>query len=784
MKNKYMITLRNLTRNKLFSTINIVGLSIGMAAALLLLLWIRNEVSYDRFYPKADYLYKVMNRIEQKGEIGVNSGVFSNPETDLKEDYPEIKSLSRMRQRWDLLTYGENSVGVLGRFVDPDFLTMFEFPFVSGNAEAAMPNPGSIVISQDKATILFGAEDPMGKVVLLNNDEPYTVTGVVKNLPINTQFRFDFLIPWTEVARNGQKWGGPIEVFVELRENASQEEVETKMKDFYTRRNIGSDEVTLEPFLHSVKKWHLYGNFVNGKNVGSGIETVRIIILLTVLILLIACINFTTMSVARSENRSKEVGMRKIAGSGKGLLVMQFIGEAVVVSFIAGILAIVLAHLSLPWFNGLMNAKLFMPYATTWFWLGILSLVFLTGVLAGSYPAFILSSLPPLQTIKKTSKRSNNPISFRKALIVFQFCISLMLIVYTMVVYKQLNHAQNRDLGYTKDNVVYYNMRGNLNDPSTYTVFRDEMLNTGVVQDICLANMPFTHAWETYSVSWPEKDPELNITAVGFSTNGKLATLVDIPFIEGRDFDFETYASDKDACIINEALLKLTGYTDPLNKSITLFKKDFRIIGVIKDFVLESPYNPVRPLIMLPPFTNNLRVMDIRYKPGTNMADNLKISEPIFNKFNSPFSFEFITVEEQHVKKFANEKSIGQLASSSAIIAIILSCLGLFALAAYTAEKRTKEIAVRKVNGSTIFEIVVLLIRDFLYLVGIAAVIAIPIVWYISRQWLDKYAYRTSLDWWIFAGAVLLIAVIAILSVGGQAYRAAKANPVDSLNKE
>ena len=776
--------LRNLGRNKLFSTINIVGLSIGMAASLMLLLWIKNEVSYDRFYPKADRLYKVMGRMERDGDINVFPSIPVNLSADLKEGYPDIESVARIRRRYAALSRDEVNATLLGHFIDPEFLLMFDIPFVSGDAHTAMCNISSIVLSAQKAKLFFGESDPIGKEILLDNDELYTVTGIMKDRPINSEFRFDYLIPWRDGAENSGRYGGPNELMIELRSGVSQAAFEEKIKDFFMERIPLQEGMTVSLFLYSVKRWHLFGTFENGISVGGRIEMVRNITLLVTFILLLACINFTTLSTARSETRSREVGMRKMLGSGKGRLIFQFLGESLVISFISGLLSIMIAHLCLSWFNTLMGSQLYMPYAQGWFWSGIVALMVVTGVLAGSYPAFFLSAMPSLMTIKKNVTPARSPINFRKALVVFQFALSLVLITYTLVVYKQLRYAQHRELGYSKENLVYLNIRGDI--AQKYAIFKDEVMKTGVVEDVCLTNMPFTHAWESYGISWEEKDPNLQTGAVTFMTNGKLATMGRMQFIDGRDFDIENFASDARGCVINEALWRETGYDQPIGRPISLLGNDFQIIGVIKDFILESPYEPVKPLIMI--FMNylspNLRVMKIRYKDGTNMTENLAITEPIFNEINPSFDFECIAIDWMYARKFTNEQDMGKLTGSSALLSVVIMCLGLFALAIYMAEKRTKEISLRKINGATTFEMVLLLVKDFLWLVTVSAVIAVPVSWWLSRRWLDKFTYRTGLEWWVFAGTVLVIAVVALLSVGAQSYRAANANPANSIKTE
>ena len=786
MKNNYLLpALRNVARNKLFSIINIVGLSIGMAATLLMLLWIVNEVSYDRFYTKSDRVYRLMSRFEQKGEIKTTNSFSPDLLPVLKEKYPEIEAATSYFLHYPLITHKEHTKIYTARYVNPDFFSMFDFPFIYGNTETAMLNTQSAVITESMATSVFGFEDPMGKELILDGSEVFTVAGVLKDLPINTELQFEILLPFSD-ATNGKGAAQSPMAMIELRKGVSQNEVDEKIKDFF-RPYLSEEEqqnLKYELFLHPIVKWHLYSNFENGKNVGGKIETVHMIAFLAAFILLTACVNFTTLSTASSEKRAREVGMRKVVGGGKAQLVGQFLGESVMLAFIAGLLAILLAHLFLPWFNTLMGTKLFMPYAASWFWLGMAIFILITGCLAGCYPAFFLSSLPAMQTVKRVAKPSHMKITPRKVLVVFQFSISLLLIIYTSVVNKQLKYAQDRNPGYDKEGLVYFNMRGDLKNPGTYQLFRDEMIANRIAEDVCRTNMPFTSVWGMGRPSWQGKDPEVDTRSIVFCTDGRLATFAGMEMMLGRDFEFDTYAADSSACVINESFLRMTGFTEPLGQIVNVWGTDLHVVGVFRDFIIESPYSPIQPMLISGKQLDDLRVMNIRFNRTLPISEAMASTEQIFKKYNSPIPFDVHFLDYMYERKFSNEQRTSNLSNSASVLAIFISCLGLFALATYMAEKRTKEIAVRKVNGSTIFEIIVLLIKDFLALVAIAAVIAIPIAWYISRQWLDKYAYRTSLDWWLFAGVVLLVAIIAILSVGGQAYKAAKVNPVDSLNRE
>ncbi len=785
IKNYFKVAVRNLLRNKGFSFINISGLAIGMASAILIFLWIQNEISYDRFHSKKNRLYEIWSN-----DI-VNNSIRSLTYTPeimapvLKKDYPEIEQASRISGNRNLLfSIGDKNLQVPGTMVDADFLTMFSFPLVKGNTGTVFNNPYSIVLTQKLAHKLFGDENPIGKIIRIEKSDNFTVTGVLKDLPNNTAFNFEYLLSYELATKNkwiDEDWTNiGVMTFVSLKPNASLAVINSKIKNVIPKYSGGRAKT--EEFLYPVSKLRLYSQFENGKVIGGRIRIVRTFGIIAIFILLIACINFMNLSTARSEKRAKEVGIRKVAGALKKSLIAQFLGESVLIAFIAGVFAIIIVQFCLPSFSELTKKQLFIDYSNMYFWLAGMGFILFTGILAGSYPAFFLSAFKPILVLKGAFKKINALVTPRKVLVVVQFTFAIALIICTIVVERQIKYAQRRETGYDKNNLGYVYAQGDIG--KNYELVKNELLGSGTAIAVSRTQAPLTQNWSSgISMKWQGKDPNAKIQINRYSEDGDLVKTAGMRLTLGRDVDIKNYPSDSTACLISESAAKVMGFKNPIGQIIFDDHVEWHVVGVTKDFILESPYEPIKPfMIKGPKYDGN--VIHIKLNSANATAQNLASAEKIFKQYNPAYPFEFHFIDEEYAQKFSDEQLIGTLASLFALLTIFISCLGLFGLATYMAENRIKEIGVRKVLGASIANITVLLSKDFLKLVVIALSIASPVAWFFMNKWLKDYNYRVNISWWIFFVAGLLAIIIALITVSFQSIKAAIANPVKSLRTE
>ena len=784
-KNYFKTAWRSILRSKGFSFINISGLAIGMASAILIFLWIQNEISYDRFHTNLNKLYEVWGNDVYNGEIQSETATPEIMAPVLKNDVPEIDKVSRISWGEDyLLSINDKKLKAHGNLVDPDFLTMFSYPLLQGNVHTVLSDPYSIVLTEKLAKNIFGNDDAIGKVIKVDNDENYKVTGVLKNLPNNTQFNFDYLMSYEHKSMKGyidSDWTDvSIRTFVMLKPHTSFDAANAKIKNVIVQHS-GNRAKTTE-FLYPVSRLRLYSDFKNGKPVGGLIERVQIFSLIALLILLIACINFMNLSTASSEKRAKEVGVRKVIGAGKKSLIGQFLAESIFITFISGALATIIVQLCLPAFNQLVQKQLFINYTSIYSWLAALCFILFTGILAGSYPAFFLSAFKPIAVLKGTFKKINASVSPRKVLVVLQFTFAIALIICTMIIEQQIKYAQQRETGYNKKNLGYVFIQGDIN--KNYELIKNALLSSGVATSISKTQAPLTQNWSSgISMNWQGKDPNTKIQINRYTEDGDLVKTAGMTLVEGRDIDLKNFPSDSTACLISEAAVKAMGFKNPIGQIIFDDPVNWHVVGVIKDFILESPYQSIKPFMVKgPKYGGN--VIYIRFNSAGITAQNMAKAEKIFRQYNPAYPFEFHFADEEYAQKFTDEKLTETLASLFASLTIFISCLGLFGLAMYMATNRIKEIGVRKVLGASITNITLLLSKDFVKLVAISIVIASPIAWWAMHQWLQTYDYRISISWWIFLVAGVVAILIALLTVSFQAIKAAVANPVESLRSE
>jgi ABC-type antimicrobial peptide transport system permease subunit len=791
LKNYFIIAWRNLLKSKAYSAINILGLSIGMAVALLIGLWIWDELSYDHYHKNHKQLAQVMTTQTFNGEMGTGPAVSMPLGNELRTKYAsDFKNVSMASWNFGhILAYGEKKISTEGMWVEPNFPSMFSLHMLKGSINA-LNNPSGILLSSTVAKSLFGDADPMNKVIKLDNKDVYSVVGIYADLPRNTTLNDTrILLPWSKYITT-EKWlvnaatqwnNHSWQCFVQLNEPVDMNKVSTKIrKASMIHKNAatdGEEELVLKP----MDDWRLRSEFKNGKQAGGRIQYVWLFGIIGVFVLLLACINFMNLSTARSEKRAKEVGIRKAIGSLMQQLVQQFLCESLVISFIAMVVSIGLVLLMLLFFNTLADKDMSIPWGNPWFWLCMLVFTFFTGIIAGSYPAFYLSRFNPVSVLKGTFRLGRFASLPRKILVVVQFTVSITLVIGTIIVFRQIQFAKNRPVGYTREGLITIDM----NTPDLYghyDAIRNDLLATGVVENMAESSSPSTGVWSNQiGFSWAGKDPSSLPLFGTIGVTQDFGKTIGWQVKEGRDFSRDF--ADSASIILNEAGVKLTNLKNIVGQIIVKDSVKYTVVGVVKDMVMESPYQPVQPTVF---FMNPswVSVITIRVKPTVAMNAALPKIEAVFKKFDPGAPFDYKFTDEMYARKFSDEQRIGNLATFFAALAIFISCLGLFGLASFVAEQRTKEIGVRKVLGASVFNLWQMLSVDFLKLVILSAIIAIPIAWVGLHQWLQKYEYRTSVSWWIFIVAILGSIVITIITVSFQAIKAAIANPVKSLRTE
>ncbi|KSA13249.1 ABC transporter permease [Maribacter dokdonensis] len=780
IKNYLKIAWRNLWKNKGYSMLNIFGLAIGITCAAMILLWVEDEVGYDANFDKQDVVYYVPTNQQYEGEWRTFHSTPGPLAEVLKEEVPGIVGAARTKEEDFLFQVGETAINKNGRYADADFLSMFSLSFVEGNLETAFDDVDAIVISQETATQLFGKNiSAINKVIKINNEESYIVSGVYEDLPHNVTYSFDWVVPFDHFAKDNE-WVNEYDrnfadTFVELSPEANFDVVNNKVKAILPMKT--EDDETIA-FLFSMKDWHLRSAFEGGKNIGGQITYVRLFSLIALIILLIACINFMNLATARSEKRANEVGVRKVLGSGRKGLISQFMAEAIITAGLSAVLSVLLLKLLVPQFNTMIGKQLALNLVNPTHLLTLLGITLICGLVAGWYPAFYLSSFKPVDVLKGARRSKGSASMIRKGLVATQFVVSIVFIISTIIVYQQVQYVKGRDLGYNKENLVKIPVNGDM--IKNFKPIEEDMKASGRIESIGFINSDILSGGNnTSGLSWQggvDTEDVLvsvrDITVDFFNTTG-------MKIIEGRGFS-NNPAQDSVNIIVSESFAKLMGSGSAIGKTI---EEDYPVIGVVKDYVYGDMYGSSDPVIFFND-PSQARFMYVKTKTGIETALALNAMEATLHKFNPAFPFEYEFVDDTYDAKFKSEQLIGNLSQVFALLAILISCLGLFGLSAFTADQRRKEIGVRKVLGSSITGIVGLLSKDFMKLVGMAIVIATPIAWLLMQNWLEGFAYRTSINAWAFiiAGAVAI--VIALLTISFQAINAARVNPVKSLRTE
>lgn len=784
LRNIIKIAWRNLLRNKSFSILNIVGLSIGLAVTGLIALWISFELSVEQFHENKDRIYQVYNQYPVDGELWTWNSTPKIMAPTIKKDFPEVERISRYN--YDdtyLFSVGDKRLKATGTTVDPDFLYIFSFPLIKGAPESALEGVNSIVVTESFAQELFGDEEPMGQVLKLDNRDLFTVTGVLEDLPKNSEFDHKFLLPWKYLEQQqgiDEEWGNnSIGTFILLQKGTDYTAFSKKIKTLRKTYDKGNyDTVT---YLYPYAREYLHGNFVEGVEKGGYFTIVRLFGIIGLIVLFIACVNFMNLSTAQSEKRAKEVGIRKVIGGQKRGLIGQFIGESMLIALLSAVLAFIIVILVLPQFNQLINRHLTIDFTDPFLWLATLCIIVVTGILAGSYPALYLSSFRPASILRGTHRKVNTLITPRKVLVITQFAVAIVLITATIFVKRQLVHAQNRQTGYQKNHLIYSLMEGDI--LKNYELIKQELISSGAATSVTKTLSPITENWSnSWGMDWAGKDPKDTRLVFRFSADGDVVKTFGLELVEGRDFDHKKFPTDSTAMIINETAASHMGFEEPIGQIVKDMGKSWRVVGVVKDFVMGSPFQQIEPMIMHGGMGDNC--LNMQLNANRPIAENLIQVESIFKKYNPEYPFNYKFVDAEYGRKFAEEKRTESLASLFTILTIFISCLGLFGLSSFMAENRIKEIGVRKVLGASVTNVTALLSKDFLKLVLVAFAIAIPISWYTVDRWLQDFEYRIHISVEVFIWAGLLSIALALVTVSFQAIKAAMANPVQSLRTE
>ncbi|MBT28289.1 MAG: hypothetical protein CMO01_01420 [Thalassobius sp.] len=786
-KNYLKISWRNIAKNKVFSLINISGLSLGLTCSILIALWVQNEYQIDNFHENLDQIYKVTSCEYSGKEVNGSYDTPGRLAEELKKVIPDVElACGYSWIGWYTFSVEDKKMKIPGTFAGEDFFKIFSYPFLIGSPEEALKTPESIAISRKMANNFFGSpEQAMGESIKFNNETELKISGVFEDITDKSSEKFQYIISWEFfVAQNKwlEKWGnsGP-STFVKLQAESDADQVSKKIQHFIKNYDEGySENDRLELGLQPYKDQYLYSNFDNGKIAGGRIEYVKMFEIVAVFILLIACINFMNLSTARSVKRAKEIGVRKVIGAVRISLIGQFIIEALLFTLIAIVLSLVLLFLLLPAFNLLTSKHIVFPTTDTSFWLGIFILTLVTGIISGAYPAFLLSSFKPIAVIKNNVKTGKTSGLFRKGLVVFQFALSMIFIVGMIVISKQVDYIKTKNLGYQKNNLVYLPNTGEM--ARNFDYFKAEALKIPGIEHITrMSSRPMEIDNTTAAVDWEGKDPAERPTFTQATIGYDFIETMQSTMLYGREFS-EGFA-DSASYIINETALKTIGYKDPIGMPLTFWEVKGTIVGVVKDFHFKSLHDPIKPLVLRLTHKRSRGYALIRIQ-SDKMQEALENLEILHEKVNPEFPFAHQFADEEYGYLYRSEQVVARLSRYFAFLAIFISCLGLLGLVIFMAEQRVKEIGIRKVLGAKVTQIITLLSKDFMKLIGIAIVIASPIAYYVMKEWLQGFEYHVKIQWWMFVIAASGAVLIALITISYQSIKTALMNPVKSLRSE
>ncbi|MEP0984204.1 ABC transporter permease [Ekhidna sp.] len=786
MKYYLTITLRNFLRHRVSSLVNLIGLTTGLTCAFFIYLWVQDELSMNKFHEKDDRLFRVMEFQTYSNEMFATNSTPGILAENLKLDFPDIKYAATTT--WigkSLLSYNNDKYfKEEGFHVGEDYFNIFSYPLLAGNPDDVLKDKSSICISRKLAEKFFGdVETAVGKTLRYENDRDFLVTGVFENIPKNSTYRFDFVLPFEDFKDENDwvtSWGnnGP-HTYVILEEGAEQQSVTEKISGYVKSKNEDGDS-NVDLFLKKYSEQYLYGKYTNGVQDGGRIEYVRLFSIIAIFILVIACINFMNLSTARASKRAHEVGVRKAIGADRKTLIKQFIGESLLITFVSMVFAYLLVLLLLPQFNFITDKEISL-ILTPQILLFSVTTVVLTGLMAGSYPALYLTHFNPVKVLKGEIKSSAGEVWARKGLVIFQFTITIILIVGVTVIHKQTQYAFTKNLGYERDNVVFFSQEGTIQDKRE--AFFNELRNVPGVASAAGTSHTLLHQMNnTSGLDWRTKQPEERILFENIRVDHEFQKTMGMQVIAGRWFD-KQFGSDSTKIVMNEAAVKVMGFTpeEAIGETIKLWEEyDLQIIGVLKDFHYQSIHREVDPAFF---WLGNTWNVAVRLEKGKEVLAMTEVQQ-LYETFCPGFIFEYEFLDKSYQELYESETRIGTLSSYFAGFAILISCLGLFGLATFTAERRLKEIGIRKVLGASVSNIVMMLSKDFTRSVGISIIIAVPISYYFMDKWLESFAYKIDLSIWIFVGTAIISLVIAWLTVSSQALRAAHVNPSKCLKDE
>lgn len=786
------IALRNLWKHKGFTLINVGGLAIGMACCLMLLLYVNYEWSYDKQYKNADKVYFAALNLKFNGKLATTMAVPNKLANAAAIELPGIKNAARISMPGGsrLYSHDQNHFKLEALSVDPAFLKILDQKFIYGNPETALAEPNNVLINASTAKKLFGNQNPLGQSITYDNKISLKVSAVIEDLSKNQSIQFDILQPWAFLeqenpAEKQYGWGAItcLTIF-QLKDNANLEATNAAIKNFVVNKEPDLKEMTYQIFLFPFAKLHLYNNFDNGKSAGGKIDQLKLFVFLAICVLLIACINYMNLSTAKSEKRAREVGVRKALGSTRNTIMGQFMIESLLLSILAMAIAFIILEVSLPYFNNLLDISIKIDYSSYQFCGLLLSMVLITGLLAGSYPAFYLSSFIPVKVLKGF-KGSTGSLSIRKTLVVVQFSLSICMIISAIVIYSQIQHLKNKPLGFDQTALAQIDLEGEWAKPEKLTLFKTELQRAGAITAATEYAGSFTNSGSiTSDISWPDK-PKNDVSIINYRSTGfEFSKTTGVKIVAGRDFDPKFSADTATSLLLNQTAVKTMGLKNPVGTVIHWGDNPpLKVVGVVQDYSNESLAQKIQPTVYYYNIKTS-KVLLLKLNPAQSLSTSVEAIKSVSSRLNPAYPVEVKMVSQGMAEKLRSEKLLSVLSNLFGGFAIFISCLGLLGLALYTAEQRSKEISIRKVLGANLSDILILLNKDFMKLVIIANLIAIPVAYILVAKWLEKYDYKISINPWPFLLALLTSVLIALITVSMQTFKVAKANAVDALKYE
>ncbi len=801
LKNHLKVGLRNIIRNRIFSTINLLGLVLGMVCFLFIFLWIQDEKSIDDFHDKEN-LYNVYYSIKSEDKLdgtyqsptGYNDERFYPLIAGVEENVPGITHVNYYAAGYELpwgypetFTVGDKMYKLEGSRAGEDFFKMFNYPIIAGNSQTPLTNINTISVSKKMAEMFFDTpENAIDKIVKYDDNLDLTVTSVFENLSSKSSLVFDYLIDWETFEKGKINFAADnILTTIQIDERASPNEVELNINEYFQTRIDPNAPIQMEAKLAPYRDRYLKANFENGEPAGGRIDYLELFGAVALFILIIACINYMNLSTARSVKRAKEVGVRKVVGSSRKHLIRQFLMESILLSLFAVIVSVLLTWLLLPYVNDLTGKQIGLPFLVPSYWLAVLGLILITGIVAGSYPALFMSSLKPVQVLQGSLQFSGSSKWLRRGLTVFQFGLSILLLITTLVVSRQTDYVQNSHLGYNRENLIYIRIEGMLADAKKYSVFKEEASKLpGIALVDRSSEAPHSMTFEVFDpVNWEGKSVGQSVGFMPKSVGFDYLQIMDLKVSDGRGFTRNIATDSVDAFMVNQEAVKQMGMADPLGKWVSAWDKKGLIVGILKDYHTASLHQKIRPVIVDVKENLNFGFILVRTLPGQT-KEALAGLKNVYSRINPKRPFDFKFADSEYQAMYKSEQVIAKLSNIFSVLAILISCLGLLGLAMFSAQQRIKEVAVRKVLGASVSNIMGLFSKDIMKLVGFSFLITAPIGWYIMSQWLQSFAYKIDLSWWIFALAGIIAFLIAFLTISSQSLKVAYSNPAESLKTE